>query len=145
MKHSLLASFLLFAGALGAQVAPGHAVVAWKPPGLSGQGGLKLVDHTGASQDIQGLDAETLGGGLEGARSVLVTDLGFLYAGLGLDNQAQRTPRPLHLRRIALNGANAVSDQLFATLMQVPGGEWVLNAADPEGVVFGLVAPDKEA
>jgi predicted enzyme related to lactoylglutathione lyase len=27
--------------------------------------------------------------------------------------------------------------------MEVPGGEWVLNATDPEGVVFGLVAPAK--
>ena len=26
--------------------------------------------------------------------------------------------------------------------MQVPGGEWVLNATDPEGTHFGLVAPD---
>jgi predicted enzyme related to lactoylglutathione lyase len=25
--------------------------------------------------------------------------------------------------------------------MEVPGGEWVLNAQDPEGVAFGLVAP----
>lgn len=25
--------------------------------------------------------------------------------------------------------------------MEVPGGEWVLNATDPEGVAFGLVAP----
>jgi len=25
--------------------------------------------------------------------------------------------------------------------MEVPGGEWVLNATDPEGVTFGLVAP----
>lgn len=28
--------------------------------------------------------------------------------------------------------------------MEVPGGEWVLNAADPEGVPFGLVAPAKQ-
>ena len=27
--------------------------------------------------------------------------------------------------------------------MEVPGGEWVLNAEDPEGVSFGLVAPVK--
>jgi predicted enzyme related to lactoylglutathione lyase len=27
--------------------------------------------------------------------------------------------------------------------MEVPGGEWVLNATDPEGVTFGLVAPAK--
>jgi predicted enzyme related to lactoylglutathione lyase len=27
--------------------------------------------------------------------------------------------------------------------MEVPGGEWVLNATDPEGVTFGLVAPVK--
>lgn len=25
--------------------------------------------------------------------------------------------------------------------MQVPGGEWVINCTDPEGVIFGLVAP----
>jgi predicted enzyme related to lactoylglutathione lyase len=25
--------------------------------------------------------------------------------------------------------------------MEVPGGEWVLNAMDPEGVAFGLVSP----
>lgn len=29
--------------------------------------------------------------------------------------------------------------------MEVPGGEWVLNATDPEGVVFGLVAPGPDA
>lgn len=28
---------------------------------------------------------------------------------------------------------------------EVPGGEWVLNAIDPEGVPFGLVAPGAEA
>jgi predicted enzyme related to lactoylglutathione lyase len=29
--------------------------------------------------------------------------------------------------------------------MEVPGGEWVLNATDPEGVTFGLVAPGSES
>jgi predicted enzyme related to lactoylglutathione lyase len=29
--------------------------------------------------------------------------------------------------------------------MEVPGGEWVLNATDPEGTAFGLVAPAPEA
>lgn len=31
---------------------------------------------------------------------------------------------------------------VFAEPMQVPGGEWVINASDPEGVVFGVVAPE---
>jgi hypothetical protein len=26
--------------------------------------------------------------------------------------------------------------------MEVPGGEWVISADDPEGVPFGLVAPE---
>jgi predicted enzyme related to lactoylglutathione lyase len=29
--------------------------------------------------------------------------------------------------------------------MQVPGGEWVINAEDPEGVHFGLVSPENAA
>jgi len=27
--------------------------------------------------------------------------------------------------------------------MQVPGGEWILVAADPQGAKFGLVGPKK--
>lgn len=30
---------------------------------------------------------------------------------------------------------------IYSGPMQVPGGEWVVNCADPEGVHFGLVAP----
>ncbi|HLU38246.1 MAG TPA: hypothetical protein VK081_02605 [Planctomycetota bacterium] len=116
----LLSSLLCVAAA--AQVPPGYAVVAWKPQ--SGIGGLKLVDRTGAGTDIQGLDPETLGTTeFDGARSVLVGDGGMLYAGLGLDNRTVRTPRPLVIRQIALNGSTAVSDQPFATVMMVPAGE----------------------
>lgn len=33
---------------------------------------------------------------------------------------------------------------VYSGPMEVPGGEWVLNAADPEGAAFGLVAPAAE-
>lgn len=39
--------------------------------------------------------------------------------------------------RIEAGGGKVYQDP-----MEVPGGEWVLNAEDPEGVAFGLVAPE---
>ena len=39
--------------------------------------------------------------------------------------------------RIEAGGGKVYQDP-----MEVPGGEWVLNAEDPEGVTFGLVAPE---
>lgn len=130
---------LVLASLLPAQVAPGFAVVAWKPPG-GGAGGLKLVDRTGASTDIQGLDPLTIGSSVfDGARSVLVDDGGVIYVGLGLDNRRSATPRPLDLRRIVVNGSVAVSDQPFSTVLAVPAGEvWHLAdlAAMPDGGIL---------
>jgi len=40
--------------------------------------------------------------------------------------------------RVTANGGSLMMEP-----MQVPGGQWVLNAADPQGAVFGLVAPRK--
>ncbi|MET0310320.1 MAG: VOC family protein [Sphingomonas sp.] len=44
-----------------------------------------------------------------------------------------------------INAAKAKIEAAGGTVrqgpMEVPGGEWVLNATDPEGVTFGLVAP----
>ncbi len=42
--------------------------------------------------------------------------------------------------RVEAGGGTVLQDP-----MEVPGGEWVLNAIDPEGVHFGLVAPNKES
>jgi len=41
-------------------------------------------------------------------------------------------------QRILDHGGRIVTD-----LMQVPGGEWILVAADPQGAKFGLVGPKK--
>ncbi len=119
---------LVLAATAAAQVAPGTAIVAWKPPG-GAAGGLKLVDRAGASTDISGLDPATIGTSeFDGARSVLITDTGVLYVGLGLDNRGSRTARPLDLRRITLSGNAATSDQTFATVMVVPANElWHLS------------------
>jgi hypothetical protein len=103
-----------------AQVVPGHAVVAWKPPS-GGAGGMKLVDRAGSSTDITGLDPATLGtSAFDGARAVLVDNVGQVFAGLGVDNRGTRTPRPLDVRKIALSGSSAASDVLHATVMSVP-------------------------
>lgn len=121
-------SLIAFAAAARAQVPPGFAVVAWKPP-TGAAGGLKLVDRAGASTDITGLDPATVGTSTyDGARSVLVTDTGIVFAGLGVDNSSSRTPRPLDLRRITVSGSAATSDQQFTTLMSVPAGEiWFVS------------------
>ena len=41
----------------------------------------------------------------------------------------------------AMARVTAAGGTIYQEPMQVPGGEWVLNAADPEGAAFGLVAP----
>lgn len=125
---TLLAATTVTTATAAAQVQPGSAIVAWKPP-AGGPGGLKLVDRAGVSTDITGLDAATVGTSTwDGARSVLVTDTGEVYAGLSLDNRSTRTPRPLDLRRITLSGSVATSDQVFTTVMMVGAGElWYLS------------------
>lgn len=42
--------------------------------------------------------------------------------------------------RVAAGGGKVMQDP-----MEVPGGEWIINATDPEGVSFGLVAAHKGA
>jgi hypothetical protein len=121
---------LSLAAAAAAQL-PLEAVVAWKPPS-GGAGGLKLVDGSGAGADITGLDPATVGTtDIDGARSVMLTTTGQLFAGLGVDNRGSRTPRPLDLRRIDLLGNMAVRDVLFATVMTVPVNE-VWHVSDIE-------------
>lgn len=39
----------------------------------------------------------------------------------------------------------ATGGTIYSGPMEVPGGEWVINAGDPEGVAFGLVAPARSA
>jgi len=133
MQARTFVALSLLASAAAAQVVPGFAVVAWKPPG--GAGGLKLVDRAGASTDITGLDPATVGTNeIDGARSVAVTATGVLFAGLGLDNRGSRTARPLDLRRITVSGSTATSDQVFATVMMVPANEvWHLSDVKERG------------
>ncbi len=124
-----LAAVLLVASAAAAQVAPGHALVCWKPQNPTATGGLRLVDRSGSVAVVQGLSPVTLGTTRwDGAQSVLVRDGGHVVAGLGVDNRSGASPLPLDLRALVLAGSVVVSDTQFSTLMQVPAGElWAVT------------------
>jgi hypothetical protein len=132
MKQSL-PFVLLLALPLSAQVPHGHAVVCWKPQNPTATGGLRVVDRTGANAAVTGLSAATTGTTrYDGAQSVLVAGDGSVYAGLGVDNRTGGGPLPLDLRLILLSGSAAVSDTVFATLMQVPAGQvWEVSDIKP--------------
>jgi hypothetical protein len=117
----LLLSFL--ASPLAAQIDAGSAVVGSKP-GVAAPTTLQLATRSGAVSTITGLASATTGTSqYDGARALLATDDGLLFAGLGVDNSAGATPAPLTIRLLLLAGNVAVSDSPLATLMQVPAGQ----------------------
>lgn len=44
---------------------------------------------------------------------------------------------------VAKTAVEANGGSVHADPMQVPGGEWIINAVDPEGTPFGLVSPGR--
>jgi uncharacterized protein len=45
----------------------------------------------------------------------------------------------------AADAVRANGGTVFESPMQVPGGDWIINASDPAGVRFGVVATDRKA
>jgi len=43
----------------------------------------------------------------------------------------------------AVGRVNAGGGQVLNGPMQVPGGSWIINAVDPQGAMFSLVAPGR--
>lgn len=137
----LLAALLASTGL--AQIPPGHGVVAWRPQGGTAPGGIVLVDPAGNVSQLAGLDPATTGrSGLDGTRSLLAAQSGFLYAGLGVDNRGGTAPAPLTVRLILVQGATVSVDRHFSTLMNVPAGE-VWHVSDlkqrPDGSLLAAV------
>lgn len=132
MRLQRLIPFVLaasFATPLAAQIAPGHALVCWKPQNPTVPGGLRVVDRAGAVATVTGLTPQTVGTTRwDGAQSIVVRDGGVAVAGLGVDNRTGASPLPLDLRSILIVGSLAVTDTRFATVMQVPAGEqWMVT------------------
>jgi len=78
----------------------------------------------------------------------------FLYQGDGMIGavmpQVPQVPMPLWTYYIGVDdidrGTQAVRDgggQVFQDPIEIPGGEYSINAMDPDGAIFGLVGPRK--
>jgi predicted enzyme related to lactoylglutathione lyase len=68
----------------------------------------------------------------------------------GMMTRTAETPRPHWLYYINVDAADAAvarvtsaGGRLVNGPMQVPGGQWAVQALDPQGAIFGMLAPSK--
>jgi predicted enzyme related to lactoylglutathione lyase len=68
----------------------------------------------------------------------------------GMTTKDPETPRPRWLYFFNVPAIDAAVDrvtkgggQITMPQMEVPGGQWIIVAKDPQGAAFGLVAPKR--
>lgn len=122
-------------------------------PGLVGWRELHAGDGAAAFAFYSQLFGWTKRAGMEmGAMGVYQL---FGYAGTdadvgGMMTRMPQTPGPFWLYYFNVPAIDAAAERVAARggkiingPMEVPGGQWIVHALDPEGAMFGLVAPGR--
>jgi predicted enzyme related to lactoylglutathione lyase len=140
------AGFILFKGQ--GEAAPAHDP---SKPGHFCWHELHAGDGEAAFAFYSGLFGWTKGDAMDmGPMGVYqIFKIGDAMAG-GMMTRTAETPRPHWLYYINVDAADAAvarvtsaGGRLVNGPMQVPGGQWAVQALDPQGAIFGMLAPSK--